>query len=252
MTRVLATYNIKGGVGQDLGRRQPRLPRGARGRAHAALGPRPAGREHLPVPGQAEGQGRRHAARARQARRPTRDQGHRPRAPGPAAGRLLLPPHRSRAGRHQAPDAPAGARAGAAAGRLRLHLPRLPAEHLAGLRERVRGRRRAARPADPGDALLAHVRPARASRRRRRDAAGPGVLLDGRRPQAPAPRGDGAAAAEHPGVLRTAIPASADVERMGVRRTALEEFAPHGRAAPAYRDLWREIQERLDSALPER
>jgi hypothetical protein len=48
------------------------------------------------------------------------------------------------------------------------------------------------------------------------------------------------------------IPASADVERMGVRRTVLEEFAPHGRAAPAYRDLWREIRGRLDSALPGR
>lgn len=58
--------------------------------------------------------------------------------------------------------------------------------------------------------------------------------------------------AEHRSVLRTVIPASADVERMGVRRTALEEFAPHGRAAPAHRDLWREVRGRLDSALPGR
>jgi cellulose biosynthesis protein BcsQ len=58
--------------------------------------------------------------------------------------------------------------------------------------------------------------------------------------------------ADHRSVLRTVIPASADVERMGVRRTVLEEFAPHGRAAPAYRDLWREIRGRLDSALPGR
>jgi chromosome partitioning protein len=58
--------------------------------------------------------------------------------------------------------------------------------------------------------------------------------------------------ADHRSVLRTVIPASADVERMGVRRTVLQEFAPHGRAAPAYRDLWREIRGRLDSALPGR
>ena len=58
--------------------------------------------------------------------------------------------------------------------------------------------------------------------------------------------------ADHRSVLRTVIPASADVERMGVRRTALEEFAPRGRAASAYRDLWREIRGRLDSALPGR
>ncbi|HXS44093.1 MAG TPA: ParA family protein [Solirubrobacteraceae bacterium] len=58
--------------------------------------------------------------------------------------------------------------------------------------------------------------------------------------------------ADHRSVLRTVIPASADVERMGVRRTVLEEFAPRGRAAPAYRDLWREIRGRLDSAPPGR
>jgi cellulose biosynthesis protein BcsQ len=50
---------------------------------------------------------------------------------------------------------------------------------------------------------------------------------------------------EQPGVLGTAIPAAADVERMGVHRTVLEEFAPRGRAAAAYRALWVEILERL-------
>jgi cellulose biosynthesis protein BcsQ len=50
---------------------------------------------------------------------------------------------------------------------------------------------------------------------------------------------------DHPEVLRTAIPNAADVERMGVHRTVLEEFAPRGRAARAYRDLWSEIGERL-------
>jgi chromosome partitioning protein len=48
-------------------------------------------------------------------------------------------------------------------------------------------------------------------------------------------------AAEHPDVLGTGIPMAADVERMGERRTVLEEFAPRGRAAQAYRELWREV-----------
>jgi cellulose biosynthesis protein BcsQ len=50
--------------------------------------------------------------------------------------------------------------------------------------------------------------------------------------------------AEHPDMLSTAIPMAADVERMGARRGALEEFAPRGRAAQAYRDLWQEVRRR--------
>lgn len=56
-------------------------------------------------------------------------------------------------------------------------------------------------------------------------------------------------AQDHPEVLRTVIPAAADVERMGVRRTVVEELAPRGRAAGAYRDLWVEVRDRL--GLPE-
>jgi chromosome partitioning protein len=52
-------------------------------------------------------------------------------------------------------------------------------------------------------------------------------------------------AADHPEMLQTAIPLAADVERMGVRRAALEEFAPGGRAAGAFRELWEEIRGRL-------
>ena len=51
-------------------------------------------------------------------------------------------------------------------------------------------------------------------------------------------------AAEHD-VLETVIPASADVERMGVKRAALVEFAPRSAAARAYADLWREVRARL-------
>ena len=52
--------------------------------------------------------------------------------------------------------------------------------------------------------------------------------------------------AQEPSLLATAIPAAADVERMGVQRTVLAEFAPRSRAARAYEALWREIRERLE------
>ena len=51
--------------------------------------------------------------------------------------------------------------------------------------------------------------------------------------------------AERPEMLRTVVPLAADVERMGIAREPLEEFAPRGRAAEAFRDLWAEIAERL-------
>ena len=53
--------------------------------------------------------------------------------------------------------------------------------------------------------------------------------------------------AEYPEVLTAAIPSASDVERMGLERTVLEQFAPRGRAARAYRELWEEIRDRLDS-----
>jgi hypothetical protein len=34
---------------------------------------------------------------------------------------------------------------------------------------------------------------------------------------------------------------------MGSHRTVIEQFAPHSRAAQAYRELWAEIGERLNS-----
>jgi chromosome partitioning protein len=51
--------------------------------------------------------------------------------------------------------------------------------------------------------------------------------------------------AERSDVLDTAIPASADVERMGVKRDAIGVFAPRGRAAPAYEALWQEVRARV-------
>ena len=104
MSRVLATYNIKGGVGKTSAAVNLATLAAHDGARDAALGPRPAGREHLPVPRQAEDQGRRREARARQDRRRRARSRAPTRGPGPAAGRLLLPPHGPRARR--APRSP--------------------------------------------------------------------------------------------------------------------------------------------------
>ena len=55
-------------------------------------------------------------------------------------------------------------------------------------------------------------------------------------------------AAQRPEMLHTVVPFAADVERMGQVRAPLEEFAPRGRAAAAFRELWTEIRERLDGS----
>jgi chromosome partitioning protein len=51
-------------------------------------------------------------------------------------------------------------------------------------------------------------------------------------------------------MLRTTIPAASDVERMGQQRAPLGLFAPRGRAALAYEALWAEICERLEPTHP--
>jgi chromosome partitioning protein len=53
--------------------------------------------------------------------------------------------------------------------------------------------------------------------------------------------------AERPEMLDTVVPMAADVERMGQARAPLEEFAPRGAAAAAFQELWQEIRERLGS-----
>jgi chromosome partitioning protein len=45
----------------------------------------------------------------------------------------------------------------------------------------------------------------------------------------------------HRGVLQTAIPAASEVERMGEQRTPVAVFAPRSRACAAYEALWREV-----------
>jgi chromosome partitioning protein len=52
--------------------------------------------------------------------------------------------------------------------------------------------------------------------------------------------------AERGDVLEAAIPASAEVERMGVRRDAIPVFSPRSRAATAYEGLWSEVRQRLE------
>jgi chromosome partitioning protein len=48
-------------------------------------------------------------------------------------------------------------------------------------------------------------------------------------------------------ILDTVIPNSAEVERMGAKRAALVDFAPNSRAARAYADLWDEVRARLST-----
>ncbi|HKK22474.1 MAG TPA: ParA family protein [Pseudohaliea sp.] len=48
-----------------------------------------------------------------------------------------------------------------------------------------------------------------------------------------------------PGALRLWVPYATEVERMGLARRPLEQFAPRSPAAHAYRGLWREVQRRL-------
>ncbi len=51
--------------------------------------------------------------------------------------------------------------------------------------------------------------------------------------------------AEQTSLLRAAIPTSAVVERMGSERDVVASFAPRSAAAVAYRELWEDIQRRL-------
>jgi cellulose biosynthesis protein BcsQ len=54
----------------------------------------------------------------------------------------------------------------------------------------------------------------------------------------------------YPAIVTTAIPAASDVERMGVHRTPVVVSAPTSAAAKAYTELWRETQERLAARPP--
>ncbi|MHB8467110.1 MAG: ParA family protein [Acidimicrobiales bacterium] len=49
----------------------------------------------------------------------------------------------------------------------------------------------------------------------------------------------------HPSIVSAAIPAASEVERMGVHRAPVAAFAPRSVAARAYAELWREIRARV-------
>ncbi len=46
-------------------------------------------------------------------------------------------------------------------------------------------------------------------------------------------------------VLETSIPAAAEIERMGLERDSVVAYAPEGRAALAYESLWNDVRQRL-------
>ncbi|WP_455366990.1 ParA family protein [Kaarinaea lacus] len=50
-------------------------------------------------------------------------------------------------------------------------------------------------------------------------------------------------------ILKSWIPYASDVEKMGIHRAPLTSFAPNGPAAKAYRALWAEIKLRVESAV---
>ncbi len=54
------------------------------------------------------------------------------------------------------------------------------------------------------------------------------------------------------GFLRTIIPFSSEIEKMGVRRAPLPSYSPSSPASEAYRSLWEEVKERLGPVDPGR
>jgi CHAD domain-containing protein len=87
----LCDLQHQGGRREDHHGGQPRVPRRGGGPAHAAVGPGPAGRGELHVPGQAQGQGRRQGAGQGHAAARRRGKGHRLRQPRPDPRGLHLP-----------------------------------------------------------------------------------------------------------------------------------------------------------------
>jgi len=50
---------------------------------------------------------------------------------------------------------------------------------------------------------------------------------------------------EHPEVLAAHIPYASDVERMGIHREPVGNFAPNSSAGRAYQALWDEVKQRI-------
>ena len=167
VVKVLATYNIKGGVGKTATAVNLAYEAASRGNRVLVwdLDPQGAATFYFRIRPKVKGGGK---ALVSGPPRPRRGhQGERLRQPRRGAGRLLDAEPRpaarglEEAARHAAPGAAQRAEG------LRPRLPRLPAEHLAGVGERVPGRRRAAR--------------ARSSRRRCRSAPSSSSTASSRR-----------------------------------------------------------------------
>ena len=244
MSTVLATYNIKGGVGKTSAAANLAYL-AALGGAHTLLwdlDPQGASTYLFRVKPKVKGGAEK---LVEEGRIDCIDQGHGLRAPRPPTGGFLLPPHGSRAGPHQAANPPTGARP----------RPRVAAEYdtfpdcppsISLVSESV---------FEAADAVLVPMIPATLSSRTfdqlRRvvhsNGHAPQVLgffsmVDGRKRLHREVTESLAAAHD---VLTTAIPTSSDIERMGVYRTVVDRTAPRRRAARAYRALWREIRDRL-------
>ena len=242
VSRVLATYNIKGGVGKTSAAVNLATLAAHEGAPTLLwdLDPQGASTYLFRIHPKIKGGGRSSCA-ARPTPRP--DQGHRHRRPRPAAGGLLLPPHGPRAGRRQEAEPP---EPGARAARASTSTSSSTARRASASCPRTCSRppTRCSSRSSPRRSPRGRSSSSRGARGRR--AAGPRLLLDGRPPQEAASRADGQLAAEHD-ILETVIPSSAEVERMGAHRAALVDFAPRSRAARAYADLWEEVRARLTS-----
>jgi nitrogenase subunit NifH len=51
-----------------------------------------------------------------------------------------------------------------------------------------------------------------------------------------------------PTMLRTEVPYGSEFEKITLRRAPVESYAPASQAAQVYRELWREIDDRLEAS----
>ena len=244
--KVVATYNIKGGVGKTSTAVNVAHLAARDGRRTLLwdLDPQGAATYVFRVKPKVKGGGRRLVDRRTSARR--RGQGHRLRRPRPRAGRLLVPPHGPPPRRAQEADAPARRLLRPLADEYDLVVLDCPPS-ISLVSESVM---------DAADVLLVPLIPTTLSLNtfdqlrdvrppvRRRAARRARVLLDGRPAQAAAPRRrGGTSTSKRAQIAHTAIPALSAIEQMAGRRAPVTASPPRqpggGRC---YEALWTEIR----------